>query len=121
MMEIEAAVAMCKCKESHKVFSVRYEKVKPDLWKYTWAFPVREDTAKREGYDSTLIKGMIIPEENYPGCPYCGSKYFVVCSCGKLNCKTPKPNSNEFTCEWCGMTGILGVYEGAGIQSGGDR
>lgn len=115
----EATVAVCKCKESHKIFGVRFEKVSNRHWKYTWAFPMKASTAKREGYDGTVIDGNIEPDIDYPGCPYCGSKYFVVCECGKLNCNISIGNS--FTCEWCGLTGTLTGYDGGGIKSGGDR
>ena len=26
-----------------------------------------------------------------------------------------------FTCEWCGTTGKLGIYDGSGFDSSGDR
>lgn len=115
----EATVAVCKCKETHKTFGVRFEKVMPGCWKYTWAFPMKESAAEREGYDRTIIDGMIMPDENYPNCPYCGSRHFVVCECGRLNCSIP--GATVFTCEWCGRTGTLSEYDGAGISSGGDR
>ncbi len=118
-MKREATVAVCKCKETHKIYGVRFEKVSEGHWKYTWAFPMKESTAKREGYDGTLIDGLIEPAEEYPGCPYCGSRYFVVCACGKLNCNIS--TGNAFTCEWCGFTGFLTGYEGDGFQAGGDR
>ena len=119
MNGIEATVAICKCKETHKMFGVRFEKVANAHWKYTWAFPMRKASAQREGYDATVIEGMIEPDEGYPGCPYCGIRYFVVCSCGKLNCNIYTGNS--FKCEWCGAGGTLTAYDGAGISSGGDR
>lgn len=115
----EATVAICKCKETHKTYGVRFEKIAPRHWKYTWAFPMKESTAKHEGYDGTIIDGAIEPDEKYPGCPYCGAKYFVICSCGKLNCKIG--TGLLFTCEWCGQTGQLINYTGSGIQAGGDR
>ena len=114
-----ATVAVCKCKETHKLYGVRFEKVEEGLWAYTWAFPIKEDTAKREGYDGTMIKGAIVPTKDYPGCPYCGSKAFVICECGKLNCSIHSSDT-RFTCEWCGMTGELTAYEGDGIRSSGD-
>ena len=119
MNKHEATVAVCKCKETHKSYGVRFEKVSEGHWKYTWAFPIKESTAKREGYDATIIKGNIEPDIDYPGCPYCGSKYFVVCECGKLNCNIY--NGGAFKCEWCGLTGTIVAYEGTGIKSGGDR
>lgn len=122
MMEIEAAVAMCKCKKVHKMFGIRFEKSKSDQWKYTWAFPIKEDVAKREGYDETLIKGMVYPEHGYRGCPYCGERMFVVCNCGKLNCKILDPITNEFECQWCGLKSMeLFDYKGDGIYTGSDR
>lgn len=115
----EATVAICKCKETHKTYGVRFEKTAPGHWKYTWAFPMKEAAARREGYEGTTIDGAIEPDAGYPGCPYCGTNYFVVCSCGKLNCNTG--GSTAFTCEWCGKTGHLTTYGGTGFRAGGDR
>lgn len=117
---IEATVALFKCGKSHKAYGVRFERAGRKLWKYTWAFPVQEAAAKREGYDETTIVGDIAPAEDYPGCPYCAANAFVICgSCGKLNCNT---GSRRFSCEWCGAHGIVsGSYDGSGIRSGGDR
>ena len=42
----EAKIAICKCKESKKLYGVRFEK-DGDVWKYTWAFPIKEDVARR--------------------------------------------------------------------------
>ncbi len=119
MNKPEATVAVCKCKETHKIYGVRFEKIAQAHWKYTWAFPMKESTAKREGYDGTVIDGFIEPDMDYPGCPYCGTRSFIVCECGKLNCNVAA--SDVFTCEWCGLTGILEDYNGDGIKSGGDR
>ncbi len=114
----EATVAICKCKESHKSYGVRFEKIGFRQWNYTWAFPMNESSARREGYDSTMIDGTIEPDTEYPGCPYCGIKYFLVCSCGKLNCNV---GGTIATCEWCGATGQVTGYSGSGFRAGGDR
>lgn len=119
MLKKEATVALCKCKETHKVFGVRFEKVSENTWKYTWAFKIKESSAKREGYDNTVIEGDILPDKDYPGCPYCGSKYFVVCGkCNSLNCNIF--DGEMFECEWCGYKGELSEYTGSGIKSGED-
>ncbi|NCC02137.1 MAG: hypothetical protein EOM34_15990 [Clostridia bacterium] len=115
----EAVIALCKCGESHKAYGVRFERIDSNTWQYTWAFPINEKAAKREGYDSTKINGNILPSEDYPGCPYCGSKYFMVCSCGKLNCNIVSPDETA-TCNWCGSTGYVSNYEGDGFTAGGD-
>ena len=118
--KMEARVALCKCKEGKRAYGVRFEKI-GDGWKYTWAFPVKEAAAKREGYEKTKIIGNIIPDANYPGCPFCKAKSFVVCSCGKLNCNYVNGPSSNFKCEWCGAVGRLTEgYDGSGFGSGGD-
>ncbi|GHS85652.1 hypothetical protein AGMMS49957_02210 [Synergistales bacterium] len=115
----EAVIALCKCKKNKKLYGVRFERTSMNAWQYTWAFPIKEATARREGYEGTTITGNVEPAADYPGCPYCGSKYFVVCQCGKLNCNIS--DSGLFTCEWCGMTGELTIGIGDGIKTGKDR
>lgn len=114
---MEARIALCKCKEGKNIYGVRLEKTEIG-WKYTWAFPVKEAAARREHYDETKIVGEIFPDVGYPGCPYCGTKDFVVCDCGKLNCHNG--NDTHFICNWCGLSGTLGSYDGSGFGSGGD-
>ncbi len=114
---IEAQVALAKCREGKKMYGVRMEKT-DEGWKYTWAFTVSEERAKAENYSVTKIKGRIYPDEEYPGCPYCGAKNFVVCSCGRLNCYNME--DNKFQCEWCGSKGELVDYKGEGFDSAGD-
>lgn len=118
--KMEARIALCKCKEGRKAYGVRFEKF-GNGWKYTWAFPVKEESAKREGYDETKIIGDIGPDAAYPGCPFCRAKSFVICSCGKLNCNNVNTPNARFTCEWCGASGVLSSgYDGSGFGSGGD-
>lgn len=116
----EAKIAMCKCKESKgKIYGVRFQR-KGSGWEYTWAFKMNEASARREGYDKTELIGNITPTKSYPGCPYCGNRYFVICGdCHKLNCKIT--TGDTFTCDWCGNTGTLEDYDGDGISAGGDR
>ena len=83
----KAKVVLCKCGIHDKSYGVRMEEFR-DGWKYTWAFPIKEQNAKKEGYDAAILKGQIYPDDNYPGCPYCGAKEFLICDdCGKkLTC-----------------------------------
>lgn len=116
----EAKIALCKCKEGRRAFGVRFEEYENE-WKATWAFPIKkEGTAERENYDKTQLKGQIRWGSDYPGCPYCGSRGFVICDCGGLNCNVHS-NQEEFTCGWCGKTGTLVDYSGDGFNAGGDR
>lgn len=114
----EAVVVLSKCAEVHKTYGIRAEKKAPGRWCFTWAFPIKESSAKREGYDRTSIGGHIDFTEEYPGCPYCGQIGFVACSCGHLSCNITK--NGLFTCEWCGGTGTLGGYCGGTIKAGSD-
>ncbi len=117
----EARIGLCYCKECKKIYGVRFEQYENE-WKATWAFPIKkEESIKRENYDKTQLKGLIRWDEDYPGCPYCHSKGFVICdNCGGLNCNT-NPNDKIFTCGWCGITGELTNYTGDGFNAGGDR
>ena len=118
MEKNEAAVVPCKCPKHHRLFGVRFEKMN-DVWMYTWAFEMKESSEYRNGYNPNVIKGNIMPTNDYPGCPYCGSKGFVICQCGKLSCHPSK--AGMFTCEWCGNTGMLTEYDGSGFTSYEDR
>lgn len=115
--KMEARIALCKCKEGGRIYGVRFEKA-GDNWKYTWAFPVKEASAKRENYDKTKIVGNLVVGQDYPGCPFCKTMDFVVCNCGKLSCHNG--GTAQFTCNWCGLTGMLRRYDGSGFGSAGD-
>ena len=54
--EPEARIALCKCKETKKIYGVRMEKAQ-EGWNCTWAFPISADSAKRERYDAPILKG----------------------------------------------------------------
>ena len=101
---MEAVIAVSKCTTHKHTFGIRFEKASRD-WTYTWAFPIKEKTALREDYDKTSIKGRLIQGCEYPGCPFCGTKGFFYCSCGKLNCWNGI--SINATCQWCGNSGTL--------------
>ena len=115
----EAVIVLSKCGEVHKTFGIRAEKAESNRWLFTWAFPIRDDSAKREGYDKSTISGNIEYTAEYPGCPYCSQKYFTVCSCGHICCTILR--NGIFTCEWCGAQGTIGEYGGESIKAGEDR
>ncbi len=114
----EAVVILTKCGHSHKTHGIRFEQTGKDQWLGTWAFPIKEASAKREGYEKASIKGAIRFSEAYPGCPDCGTKGFILCSCGRLSCNLVE--DGVFTCPWCGGKGKVGAYTGQAIAAGKD-
>ena len=70
-----------------------------DWWR-TWAFKIKPEQAKREGFDKTSIQGNLCCTDEYPGCPYCGSYSLVQCNrCQKASCWN---GETGMTCLWCG-------------------
>lgn len=114
----EAVVVLAKCGSNHKIYGMRTEKVGVDQWLFTWAFPIKESSAKREQYDKTTVNGSIGFSDEYPGCPYCGGRNITVCSCGHIGCTIIK--NGIYTCEWCGSQGEIGDYSGEDIVGGVD-
>lgn len=110
---LEAVIILAKCPQTHKTYGMRVENTENSSWLISWAFPIKETTAKREGYDKTSVKGNILFSDGYPGCPHCGNTPVTLCSCGHLNCTHLR--NGVFTCEWCGMKGELGAYSGEAI------
>lgn len=114
----EAAVILCKCGQTHRTYGIRVERTSEKKWTMTWAFPIKESTGKREGYDRTPVSGDVVMSSEYPGCPYCGHRSLTVCSCGHVSCT--HTIGNIFTCEWCGSQGEIVDYTGGVITAGAD-
>jgi hypothetical protein len=97
---------MVKCGTSGRPFGIRIEK-RGDDWVSTWAFPIDEAKAKREGFDKTKILGSLMPVDKFPGCPYCNAHAFMQCPCGKMICykmtgsKAEKKSVSNMKCPWC--------------------
>lgn len=99
---MEANIILIRCNKENKAFGVRVQKMKDGDWYRTWAFKVNARHAKNEGYDTNKVVGNLCATEEYPGCPYCGSKGFVQCgTCKKLTCWN---GEESMTCHWCGST-----------------
>lgn len=99
--KIKAKVVLSKCpkvKENEGLFGIRIQKKKKD-WIRTWAFKIDPRKASREGYDEETVTGSFQATDDYPGCPYCHTKSFVLCGyCDRLFCWNGK---KEVTCPWC--------------------
>ena len=93
---MEAAVILAKCPKKKKLYGIRVQKMSDGDWWRTWAFPVDEKRAHKEGYDTTKVQGSLYYTKEYKGCPYCEAKSFVQCSgCFKIFCW-----NGEISCFW---------------------
>lgn len=97
---MEANILLFKCSKANQVYGVRIQKMKDEDWWRTWAFKIKPNNAKSEGYDKTPIQGNLNVTGEYPGCPYCGAVGFVQCGkCKKVSCYN---GETSLTCPWCG-------------------
>lgn len=115
-MKKTAIVITPICPLSHGVYGVRLE-LRGNTWFRTWAFPMKPDTADREGFKSKTDLSNMGTDSTFQGCPYCKSKALIHCDgCGKIYCYK---GEKKTTCPSCGSTGE--VYQGGwnAIQGGG--
>ena len=115
---MEAIVLLTRC-TNKQLQGVRVQKMQDGDWWRTWAFPANENRAKNEGYDKQQIQGNLYSTEEFPGCPYCGAKSFVLCNkCHKMTCWH---GESVLDCAWCGnhMDNITTATEKFSL-SGGD-
>jgi hypothetical protein len=113
----EATVIMARCQKKRLPFGVRAEKITRQ-WHFTWAFPIDERSAKREGYDLTIVKGSIQIDSSYPGCPHCGGKGFVQCgACQKIGCFDGE--TSIYVCPFCGNSSEISIVESFDNIKGG--
>lgn len=116
---MEAAVLLAKCGKRNRIYGIRTQKMSDGDWWRTWAFPIDEHRAESEGYDLTVVQGNLFYTEEYPGCPFCGTKNFVMCNkCHKISCWN---GESRLECPWCGndMNNIVTATEKFNL-SGGD-
>ena len=116
---MEAAIILAKCYKKNQAYGIRTEKMSDGDWWRTWAFPMDVRRAQKEGYDVTKVQGNLYETEEYPGCPYCGTKSFVQCGkCLKISCWN---GETSLKCPWCGndMDNIISTTEKFDV-SGGD-
>lgn len=101
-MKKNVKVILMKCERDGRLSGIRMEECSGG-WCYTWAFPIKESIASKEGYGSTKISGSFFQGEDFNGCPYCGNTGYVRCGqCHKLTCWN---GSEDFHCQWCGAEG----------------
>jgi hypothetical protein len=111
-------IVMSRCSRSGMGFGIRFEEQTHGKWSGDWAFAVKEQAARKEGYGGSEITGAIALAKRYPGCPHCHASGLYKCSCGKVTCWDGEPRI--VTCPWCKHAGQpLGPVES--LHAGGDR
>ena len=110
----EAFATLAACEETRKPFAITVDPNGRKL-KFVWAFRIDRAKAHRERFDTSRVQGDITYDENFPGCPYCHSKQFWICSCGSLNCWHGQKNAK---CPVCGVTGTLEYTNSLELRGG---
>jgi hypothetical protein len=81
----DVVILTVRCQASKSRFGLRLEQRGGNRWEGTWAFPIREGVAQREGY-SNIITGSFEFSDHYPGCPHCKNCSLFLCGCDALSC-----------------------------------
>jgi hypothetical protein len=92
-------IVMARCCQTRQSFGIRFEEKVRGQWTAYWAFPIKEASAKKEGYDTSEISGLFGFDSAYPRCPYCSSATLFKCSCGKVACWDGE--HRKVICPWC--------------------
>ena len=112
-----AFATMAICDKHNKPYGITVDKVRKGQYKFVWAFKISADKAHREGFDAMHVSGAIDLDPEYPGCPYCKSKQFIVCSnCGTVSCYH---GARSFTCPGCHASGEVTAAESFDLRGGG--
>lgn len=114
----EGNVVLSKCSTCGQIFGITMER-QDGVWRCLWAFKISEKSANAEGYDSEIVSGAVVVDDEYPGCPYCGKKGWTsCCSCKGVTCSEATLGA-KLTCGWCGMTGVTQAAESFDLRGGG--
>ena len=73
MSDLKVVIGIAKCPDTKKIYGVRIEERRGKL-AATWAFPIKPETAKREGYKEQAFPANLSYDSTYPVCPYCGKR-----------------------------------------------
>jgi hypothetical protein len=104
--DINVVIITAHCTKTGHRMGIRLEEKSCKHWVADWAFKVKESVASKEGYDKSRVDGKFEFSVEFPGCPYCESKSFVLCDCQNLLCY--EANSRRFNCPKCGVAGTVG-------------
>lgn len=112
----DAFAIMAMCEETKKHFGITVDP-RAGHFAFVWGFKLKEDQARREGYDCKSVRGAVSFDDYFNGCPYCGSKNFYICThCGKVVCYH---GQEQVTCPNCGVSSTLQTTESVDLRGGG--
>ena len=112
----EAFATMAMCEEHKEHFGITVDP-RNGCYAFVWGFKIKKGQAKREGYDRKNVKGVVVFDDHFNGCPYCGSKQFYICNhCGKVVCYH---GQEIVTCPNCGVSSTLQAAESVDLSGGG--
>ncbi len=113
----EAFAILAMCDKYKRPYGITVDKVRNGQYKFVWAFNISADKAHREGFDAKKVTGSIVLDDEYPGCPHCKSKQFIVCgNCGTVFCYH---GARTVTCPHCHMSGQVTAAESVDLHGGG--
>ena len=112
----KAFATMAICEETKRPFGITVDYVSQRHYKFVWAFKIDREKAHREGYDTKTVTGSVELDPDYPGCPYCGTKDFYICGCGKVVCYH---GQQRVTCPECGQVGEITQVSEISLRGGG--
>lgn len=104
--DLNVVIITAYCSMSGDRMGIRLEEKSRMHWVADWAFKVKEIFASKEGYDKSRVDGQFEFSHDFPGCPYCESKNFVLCDCQNLLCY--EASARRYKCPKCGTAGTVG-------------
>lgn len=112
----KAFAVTAKCSKTKKPFGITVNPLSKRQFAFVWAFKMKEGQGEREGYENNHVKGAMIYDDDFNGCPYCHSRQFYLCSnCGKLSCYH---GEIEVICPTCGTQSIVQAVEEIELAGG---
>lgn len=112
----KAFAVMAMCEKTKEPFGITVDP-RDGCYAFVWAFKIKKEQAKREGYNHTHVRGAVSLDQDFNGCPYCGTKNFYFCgNCGKVVCYH---GQDIVTCPNCGNTSGLQTSDSVDLSGGG--
>lgn len=79
----KAFAIMAVCEKTKEHFGITVDP-RNGCYAFTWAFKIKKEQAKKEGYEQTHVTGKVMYDKDFNGCPYCGSKKFYILNSATL-------------------------------------